>query len=198
MLDVNKGIEEQVHKLPFIPEWEFPRKKITFVNDLGSGQFGVVWLAEAVGISSFHPREVLKERAGGGRFSFFLYKAKRNRLLNSREVTKVAVKSIKENADRKSLVDFQSELKILIHVGENENIVNILGACTKGKISNLWIIMEYCSNGNLREFLRSSRNIYDLDEDSLIPDPGQAIGPKTLVHFAWQVTKGMTFLISRK
>jgi hypothetical protein len=58
--------------------------------------------------------------------------------------------------------------------------------------------MEYFPNGNLREFLRSSRNIYDVDADSLIPDPGQAIGPKTLVYFAWQVTKGMTFLISRK
>jgi hypothetical protein len=52
-------------------------------------------LAEAVGISAFHPREMLKERAGGGRFSFFWHKAKRNRLLQSREVTKVAVKSIK-------------------------------------------------------------------------------------------------------
>ncbi|CAB4030749.1 partial, partial [Paramuricea clavata] len=102
------------------------------------------------------------------------------------------------NADRKSLVDLQSELKILIHVGENENIVNILGACTKGKSSNLWIIMEYCPHGNLREFLQSSRNIYNVDEEALIPDPDQAIGPKTLLYFAWQITKGMTFLISRK
>jgi hypothetical protein len=38
-----------------------------------------------------------------------------------------------DNWDRSKLLDLQSELKILIHVGENENIVNILGACTKGK-----------------------------------------------------------------
>ncbi len=31
------------------------------------------------------------------------------------------------------MFDLQSELNILIHVGENENIVNILGACTKGE-----------------------------------------------------------------
>jgi hypothetical protein len=37
-----------------------------------------------------------------------------------------------------------------------------------------------------------------VDEEALIPDPGQAIGPKTLMYFAWQITKGMTFLISRK
>ena len=29
-LDRNKDIREQIHKLPFIPEWEFPRDRITF------------------------------------------------------------------------------------------------------------------------------------------------------------------------
>ena len=52
-------------------------------------------MAEAVGISAFQPREMLKERAGGGRFSFFWRKAKKNILLRSRQVTNVAVKSIK-------------------------------------------------------------------------------------------------------
>ena len=34
--------------------------------------------------------------------------------------------------EQSNLIDLKSELKILIHVGGNENIVNILGACTKG------------------------------------------------------------------
>ena len=29
-LDISKDIHEQIHKLPFIPEWEFPRDRITF------------------------------------------------------------------------------------------------------------------------------------------------------------------------
>jgi len=29
--------------------------------------------------------------------------------------------------------DLLSELKILIHIGSHENIVNLLGACTRGK-----------------------------------------------------------------
>ena len=37
-----------------------------------------------------------------------------------------------ENFEQSHVVDLQSELKVLIHVGRNENIVNILGACTKG------------------------------------------------------------------
>lgn len=39
-----------------------------------------------------------------------------------------------DDFDKEKLVDLQSELKILIHAGEHENIVNLLGACTKGMI----------------------------------------------------------------
>lgn len=37
-----------------------------------------------------------------------------------------------DNWDHSKFADLQSELKILIHVGEHKNIVNVLGACTKG------------------------------------------------------------------
>ena len=68
---------------------------ILLVSELGSGQFGIVWLAEAVGISAFHPRDILKQREGGPRFSFLWRKAKRNSYLRCKTVTNVAVKSIK-------------------------------------------------------------------------------------------------------
>ena len=58
--------------------------------------------------------------------------------------------------------------------------------------------MEYCPNGNLREFLLGRRTIYDVNEKCLIPDPSHGFGPNSLIYFAWQITKGMTFLISRK
>ena len=67
-----------------------------------------------------------------------------------------------------------------------------------GKSKNLWIIMEYCPNGNLRNFVRSSRRFYDVNEETLIPEPWRTMGPKTLMYFAFQISKGMTFLISRK
>ena len=38
-----------------------------------------------------------------------------------------------EGADEVEHKDLQSELKILIHIGSHKNIVNLLGACTKGK-----------------------------------------------------------------
>ena len=67
-----------------------------------------------------------------------------------------------------------------------------------GKSSNIWIIMEYCPNGSLRAFLRNSRTRYSVEEESFDPDLSQVFGPKNLIYFAWQITKGMTFLTSRK
>ena len=65
------------------------------VDELGSGEFGVVWLAEAVGISAFHPRDMLKEKESRSRFSIFNRMEKRNSYVYCKEVTKVAVKGIK-------------------------------------------------------------------------------------------------------
>ncbi|CAB4004164.1 vascular endothelial growth factor receptor 2-like [Paramuricea clavata] len=197
-IDRNGNIQEQLRRLPFIPEWEFPRERISFASKLSSGQFGIVWLAEAIGISAFHPRDMLREREGGRRFSFFNRTTKRNSYVFCKEVTQVAVKVIKENFDRNDQADLKTELKILTHVGENENIVNILGACTKGNSSNIWIIIEYCPHGNLREFLRNNRSRYNAEKESFNQDLSQVFGPRNLIYFAWQITKGMEFLTSRK
>ena len=58
--------------------------------------------------------------------------------------------------------------------------------------------MEYCPNGNLRDFLRNSRDLYRVEEQSLMTDLSQEFGPNDLIYMAWEITKGMTFLTSRK
>ena len=40
---------------------------------------------------------------------------------------------VTENATEAEYRDLLSELKILIHIGKHKNIVNLLGACTKGR-----------------------------------------------------------------
>jgi serine/threonine protein kinase len=67
-----------------------------------------------------------------------------------------------------------------------------------GKGSNLWIIMEYCPNGNLQEFLQNNQSLYSVEKESFDPDLSQVFGPKNLIYFAWQIAKGMAFLTSRK
>ena len=58
--------------------------------------------------------------------------------------------------------------------------------------------MEYCPNGNLREFLRQFREKYTLEVDTLLEDLSHGFGPKNLMYFALQIAKGMAFLTSRK
>ena len=41
--------------------------------------------------------------------------------------------SFVDGATEAEYKDLLSELKILIHIGEHKNIVNLLGACTKGR-----------------------------------------------------------------
>ncbi|NWH44597.1 FLT3 kinase, partial [Fregata magnificens] len=81
-------------------KWEFPRENLEFGQVLGSGAFGKVVNATAYGISS----------AG--------------------DSVQVAVKMLKEKPDASEKDALMSELKMMIHIGSHENIVNLLGACT--------------------------------------------------------------------
>ena len=46
----------------------------------------------------------------------------------------VAVKMVKSQVDTTGLSSLASELKILIHLGNHLNVVNLLGACTKNLV----------------------------------------------------------------
>ena len=58
--------------------------------------------------------------------------------------------------------------------------------------------MEYCQNGNLLDFLRNSRTRFDVASDTLVSDLSEEFGKRNLICFAWQIAKGMEFLMSRK
>lgn len=67
-------------------------------------------------------------------------------------VMKVAVKMLKSTAHADEKEALMSELKIMSHLGQHENIVNLLGACTHG--GPVLVITEYCCYGDLLNFLR--------------------------------------------
>ncbi|XP_051793853.1 macrophage colony-stimulating factor 1 receptor 2 [Acanthochromis polyacanthus] len=69
------------------------------------------------------------------------------------KVTRVAVKMLKPSAHSEEREALMSELKILSHLGYHDNIVNLLGACTQG--GPMLMITEYCSHGDLLNFLRA-------------------------------------------
>ncbi|XP_036108990.1 receptor-type tyrosine-protein kinase FLT3 isoform X1 [Molossus molossus] len=106
-------------------KWEFPRENLEFGKVLGSGAFGKVMNATAYGISKT-------------------------------EVSiQVAVKMLKEKADSSEREALMSELKMMTHLGNHENIVNLLGACTQS--GPVYLIFEYCCYGDLLNYLRSKR-----------------------------------------
>ncbi|CAB4006801.1 vascular endothelial growth factor receptor 2-like [Paramuricea clavata] len=194
-LDPHTPLTEQTNKLPYDAEWEFPRSKLRLSRELGCGAFGKVFLADAMGILAFDPRgSTCKRRSSRRRFGGSVG---RNHYFNNNQMTKVAVKTLKEDSGETEYKDLLSELKILIHVGEHKNIVNLLGACTKGRESELWVIIEFCSNGNLLQFLRNRRDIYETEWKGVSKDPNVQLTMTDLVIAAYQVARGMEFLASR-
>ena len=57
-------------------------------------------------------------------------------ILNCEEETTVAVKMVKQKMNNEAMYTLVSELKIMVHLGQHMNIVNLLGAVTKNIHAN--------------------------------------------------------------
>ncbi|XP_027691922.1 fibroblast growth factor receptor 3 isoform X13 [Vombatus ursinus] len=155
-------------ELPADPKWELCRSRLTLGKPLGEGCFGQVVMAEAIGIDKDKP---------------------------NKPVT-VAVKMLKDDATDKDLSDLVSEMEMMKMIGKHKNIINLLGACTQD--GPLYVLVEYASKGNLREYLRARRPPgmdYSFDTCKL---PEEQLTFKDLVSCAYQVARGMEYLASQK
>ncbi|XP_064788049.1 fibroblast growth factor receptor 2-like isoform X5 [Oncorhynchus masou masou] len=156
------------YDLPEDPRWEFSRDRLTLGKPLGEGCFGQVVMAEALGIDKDKPKEAIT----------------------------VAVKMLKDDATEKDLSDLVSEMEMMKMIGKHKNIINLLGACTQD--GPLYVIVEYASKGNLREYLRARRPpgmeySYDINRCS-----DEQLAFKDLVSCTYQVARGMEYLASQK
>ncbi|MEE6462719.1 hypothetical protein FKM82_001688 [Ascaphus truei] len=154
--------------LPADPKWELSRSRLTLGKPLGEGCFGQVVMAEAIGIEKDKP----------------------NKSAN------VAVKMLKDDATDKDLSDLVSEMEMMKMIGKHKNIINLLGACTQD--GPLYVLVEYASKGNLREYLRARRPPgmdYSFDTCKI---PAEQLTFKDLVSCAYQVARGMEYLASQK
>ncbi|XP_078500064.1 fibroblast growth factor receptor 2 isoform X5 [Lissotriton helveticus] len=156
------------YELPEDPKWEYSRDKLTLGKPLGEGCFGQVVMAEAVGIDKDRPKDVVT----------------------------VAVKMLKDDATEKDLSDLVSEMEMMKMIGKHKNIINLLGACTQD--GPLYVIVEYASKGNLREYLRTRRPPgmeYSFDINRI---PEEQMTFKDLVSCTYQLARGMEYLASQK
>lgn len=101
-----------------------------------------------------------------------------------------------DNGNDKDLSDLISEMELMKVIGKHKNIINLLGVCTQE--GPLFVIVEYASKGNLREFLRARRPPTPEDDFDLTKVPEELLSFKDLVSCAYQVARGMEYLESKK
>ncbi|XP_073959114.1 fibroblast growth factor receptor homolog 1-like [Choristoneura fumiferana] len=105
----------------------------------------------------------------------------------------VAVKMMKEEQSDADVKAFVLEMEIMKMVGKHENIINLLGCCTQG--GPLYVVVEYASNGCLRNYLKKHKP--DEKSDLIEGTELKRLTQQDLVDFSLQVAKGMEYLSSR-
>uniref|UniRef100_A0A5S6QST0 receptor protein-tyrosine kinase n=1 Tax=Trichuris muris TaxID=70415 RepID=A0A5S6QST0_TRIMR len=112
----------------------------------------------------------------------------------------VAVKMLKLSTTDREMMDLVSEMEVMKKIGRHINIINLIGCCTQN--GPLYVVVEYCANGNLRNFLKSQRPEHDYGGQYEEPNSKrfsrQPLTYKDLVVFAHQISRGMEHLASRK
>ncbi|XP_044227141.1 platelet-derived growth factor receptor beta-like isoform X1 [Thunnus albacares] len=103
------------------------------------------------------PRDnvVLGQVLGSGAFGRVV-EATVSGLLHSHSTTKVAVKMVKQSSG--AVQSLMSELKVLVHLGPHLNVVNLLGACTRG--GPVYLITEFCRHGDLVNYLQRNKHTF--------------------------------------
>merc|ERR1712061_108715 len=68
------------------------------------------------------------------------------------------------------LMSLVCEAKILGNLDFHLNLVNLLGFCTSdiADTGNLWLLLEYCNEGNLKSFLQKNRRKFVISSSSNI------------------------------
>ncbi|XP_072033584.1 tyrosine kinase receptor Cad96Ca-like [Amphiura filiformis] len=147
----------------------FPRQNLTFIKELGVGQYGVVHLAKAVGISE------------------------RSQWISNM----VAVKTVKANARSLDKVNFLRELDLMKKLRPHPNVLGLMGCCVEKE--PFLIIVEYVANGNLLQLLERSRMPYIASLNQSYRQPvANPVNQRTLLLMAKYVADGMAHLASQK
>lgn len=149
---------------------------------------------------------------GEGQFGTVLKTTLKSEFEDLQEVQTVAVKTISKNESLGFFKALLMELKILTHVGQHENIVNLIGACTsKIQDRQVYIIVEFCLYGCLQSYLKVNRGLFfnftrsEIVQSKNVINDGyslagieNAITTLDLVKWSAQTARGMEYLAFRK
>jgi serine/threonine protein kinase len=158
------------------------------------------------------PRENLKINEtcilGSGAFGV-VYKGT---VLKENDAYEVAVKMLKQNMTVQYFKALMDELKIMAYIGKHPNVVRLVGSCSKNiKKLELYVAVEYCIHGNIRDFLKFRRASFANMVVNGVLTPTTYIGNiarqnsfgKThstmdLIGWAQQIANGMDYLSSKQ
>ena len=117
-------LNEQAAHLSYSGKNEIERSKFEIGRKLGGGSFGSVH--EGMVEDPIHPGQK----------------------------NKVAIKSVNNPLDPAQIYSLICEIKVLDQLEMHPNLVNMMGACTtKFKSGKIWLLLEYCSHGDMKNFL---------------------------------------------
>ncbi|XP_007554956.1 discoidin domain-containing receptor 2 isoform X2 [Poecilia formosa] len=153
---------------------EFPREKLTFKEKLGEGQFGEVHLCEAEDMQNFLGEDTLMEGS-------------------SKSPLLVAVKMLREDANKNARNDFLKEIRIMSRL-RDPNIVRLLAVCVD--TDPLCMITEYMENGDLNQFLCSLRLKTLTGGEADQQEGSNEVSSVKLLGMAVQIASGMKYLSS--
>ena len=130
MINSSMVLNEQAEHLSYSGKKEIVRNKFEIGRKLGGGSFGSV-------------HEGLVEDP-----------------IQPGQMNKVAIKSVKNSLDPAQTYALICEIKVLDKLEYHLNLVNMVGACTtEFKSGKIWLLLEYCPHGDMKNFLLKNRDI---------------------------------------
>ncbi|XP_038048240.1 tyrosine-protein kinase receptor Tie-1-like [Patiria miniata] len=123
---------------------------------------------------------------GKGKFG----EVRAGRLKSKGGLTRVAIKTLKETATTTASEYVLAEFKTMARIKSHPNVVALMGACMHE--ANLYVALEYLPNGNLRDYLRSTRpkqQVAMKSDDGILP-----LTSSNLLTFGIDIARGMDHL----
>ncbi|ODN05394.1 Vascular endothelial growth factor receptor 3, partial [Orchesella cincta] len=145
---------------------------------------------------------------GSGAFGC-VYRGKLNTETGSKSV---AVKTVNPSADVAYFKTLLAELKVMTFLQQNDNVVNLIGACTAGiKNKELYVVVEFCPFGNLHDYLKARRGLFvnfvkdgDIRSDCTGKfiysnvHSGNTVTTVDIFKWVYETSKGLEFLEEKK
>ena len=135
-------------------------------------------------------------KIGGGTFGS-VYEGLTYDLINPKQKIKAAIKAVNNPNDPSQVFALMCEIKVLDKLDKHINLVNMIGACTdEFRNGKLWLLLEHCSHGNMKNFLLRNRDII-LKSLHYHRVPHEILNIRLFLKWSHSICRGMEYLASK-